>query len=131
MGAFSTTSLTRLSTCEEQLQTLFKAVVVEHDCSIIEGHRGEMAQNAAVAAGKSKTPWPTSKHNSWPSKAADAAPYPLPAWNDRAAFEEFGFQVLAVAKRLGIKIRWGGDWNQNGKTDDEKFLDLVHFELAE
>jgi peptidoglycan L-alanyl-D-glutamate endopeptidase CwlK len=34
-----------------------------------------------------------------------------------------------AARKLGIKIRWGGDWDGNGKQDD-KFLDFVHFEIA-
>lgn len=27
------------------------------------------------------------------------------------------------------RIVWGGDWDSDGKSDDEKFLDLAHFEL--
>jgi peptidoglycan L-alanyl-D-glutamate endopeptidase CwlK len=36
-----------------------------------------------------------------------------------------------VANTLGIKIRWGGDWNGDLQFRDEKFKDLPHFELVE
>jgi hypothetical protein len=28
-----------------------------------------------------------------------------------------------------LKIRWGGDWDMYTKTKDNKFDDLVHFEI--
>jgi len=28
-----------------------------------------------------------------------------------------------------MKIRWGGDWDMDTQTKDNKFDDLVHFEL--
>jgi len=30
---------------------------------------------------------------------------------------------------MGMKIRWGGDWDMDTQTKDNKFDDLVHFEL--
>ena len=39
--------------------------------------------------------------------------------------------MFAVAKEMGVKILWGGDWNGNGVIRDEKFQDLVHFEILE
>ena len=30
---------------------------------------------------------------------------------------------------LHPRNRWGGDWNKDGKTSDEKFLDGNHFEM--
>jgi len=37
--------------------------------------------------------------------------------------------VLGIAHMKGIKIRWGGDWDGDTKMNDQKFNDLVHFEL--
>ena len=37
--------------------------------------------------------------------------------------------VLPLAKDMNIPIRWGGDWNMNGRTEDEKFVDMPHYEL--
>jgi peptidoglycan L-alanyl-D-glutamate endopeptidase CwlK len=36
---------------------------------------------------------------------------------------------LGVASQMGLKIRWGGDWDMDTQTKDNKFDDLVHFEL--
>lgn len=40
-----------------------------------------------------------------------------------------------VAKRIGVKIRWGGDWDMDGipVLDDptESFWDAAHWELAD
>lgn len=34
-----------------------------------------------------------------------------------------------AAAQLSVPIRWGGDWNGNGKSTDESFVDGPHFEL--
>ena len=31
---------------------------------------------------------------------------------------------------MNIKLRWGGDWNDNKDFSDQTFDDLVHFELV-
>lgn len=49
----------------------------------------------------------------------------VPQWKlPRAEWEEY---ELAVAK---AGLRWGGDWNRNGSSEDEKFLDFPHNELV-
>lgn len=129
MTKFSAKSLERLSTCHPELQRLFGKVVETYDCTVVCGHRGKDEQDEAVRTGASKTPWPTSKHNASPSLAVDVVPYPID-WNDSTRFYHFGGFVLATAQSLGIKIRWGGDWNGDLKFRDEKFKDLPHFELV-
>ena len=62
--------------------------------------------------------------------AVDVAPYPID-WEDRDRFHYFGGYVLGIAKSLGLNIRWGGDWDQDTQTKDNKFDDLVHFEIKE
>lgn len=121
MPKFSATSTARLQTCAPALQELFNAVIEIQDCSILVGHRGQEDQDKACAAGKSQTPWPTSCHNSTPSRAVDAAPYPID-WNDIERFKQFAAVVKGIADARGIKIRWGGDF----KT----FKDYDHFELV-
>lgn len=128
MPSFSNVSQARLATCRPELQSLFNEVVKEFDCSILCGHRDKQDQEAAVAAGKSKTPWPTSKHNKTPSMAVDAAPYPIDFKNRERIVLFAGF-VLGKASSMGIKIRWGGDWNRDWDSVHERFSDLVHFEL--
>jgi len=128
MPAFSKTSLDRLATCHPKLQTLLNEVIKYEDFVVLEGHRGQEAQEKAFREGKSKLKWPEGKHNSLPSQAVDIAPYPVD-WNDSLAFARLAGYVQAVADSIGIAVRWGGDWNSNGKSKDERFLDLVHFEL--
>ena len=130
MPRFGSRSINRLKTCDQKLQELFYEVVKHFDCSIIEGNRGEERQNKAYADGKSKVKYPNGKHNKFPSIAVDVAPYPID-WSDRDRFHYFGGFVLGVAKQMGMNIRWGGDWNQDTETKDNKFDDLVHFEIKE
>jgi peptidoglycan L-alanyl-D-glutamate endopeptidase CwlK len=137
MPSYSKKSADRLFTCDQQIQTLFNAVIIHRDCSILEGHRGQIDQDNFFALGKSKVKWPKGKHNKRPSEAIDATPYPIPPnwgadhWKDMVIFYEFAAIVRYEAKRLGIKIRWGGDWDGDGDYKDQTFDDLVHFELVD
>ena len=70
-----------------------------------------------------------SHHNSDPSRAVDVAPYPID-WNDTERFGRFAGFVLGMAAAMGIPLRWGGDWDRDNDTHDQKFNDLVHFELG-
>ena len=36
---------------------------------------------------------------------------------------------MDVAKSMGITLRWGGDWDMDTQVKDNKFDDLVHFEI--
>lgn len=129
MPAFSKVSQERLATCHPKLQALMNEVAKYENIFIIEGYRDQEAQDKAFREGKSKLKWPQGKHNTLPSNAIDIAPYPLD-WNDSLAFARLAGYVQAVADAMGIAVRWGGDWNGNGKSKDERFLDLVHFELV-
>lgn len=120
MPAYSAISQARKATCHVDLQRLFDDVIKYRDCAILVGHRCQEDQDKACHDGKSHTPWPTSKHNSEPSRALDAAPYPID-WNDIDRFKEFAAFVMFRAKVLGITIRWGGDF--------ETLKDYDHFEL--
>jgi peptidoglycan L-alanyl-D-glutamate endopeptidase CwlK len=104
----------------------------ELDLSIICGHRGEAEQTRAFQTKKSKTPWPRSKHNRIPSWAFDFRPFPFPTaehWKDGIRFGRIAGAILWVAAQEKVPVRWGGDWDQDGQTIDETFLDLGHVEL--
>lgn len=138
MPSFSTQSSGRLATADPRLQALFNKVVEEWDCIILEGKRTEEQQRINVAKGVSKTM--ASKHVyplEGPSLAVDAAPYPL-KWPDRKSptyvkdlclWYAFGGYVMGVADGLGLKIRWGADWDGDQIIIDQTFDDLPHFEL--
>ena len=130
MPRFSATSAARLATCDDRLRVLFDEIVKTYDCSILCGHRGREQQEQAYREGKSKARFGESLHNTSPSRAVDVVPYPV-HWEDRERFAHFAGYVQAVADRLGIKIRWGGDWDQDGFCSDETFSDMPHFELVE
>lgn len=136
MAKFGRRSTENLASCDVRLQKLFNEVVKHYDCSVVCGHRGEAEQNLAFAKGNSKLKFPRSKHNSFPSKAADVAPYyansedKIP-WNDVSKFILFGGFVLGMAKSMGIDIRWGGDWDHDWEMKDHSFLDYSHFELVD
>ena len=135
MAYFSEISQTRLETCHKDLQTLFNHIIQSYDCSILCGHRDEIDQNKAYREGKSKLKFPRSLHNLVPSRAIDVAPYPID-WQNIIRFYAFGGYVLGVAQHLRStreithNLRWGGDWRGNRVYNDQKFIDLPHFELV-
>ena len=130
MNKFSKKSNDRLITCDHDLQELFHHVLAVQDCSILAGHRTKEEQNKLFHEVPKKTQlkYPNSKHNIFPSRAVDVAPYPID-WEDRERFYYFAGIVKGVAHGLGIDIRWGGDWDSDGDFKDQTFDDLVHFEL--
>jgi len=130
MPAFGRTSRSRLETCHPDLQRVFKKVVKTWDCSVLEGHRSKEKQDKLFSEGKSKVRWPNSKHNPEVSMAVDVAPYPID-WEDLGRFYMFAGYVLRVAEEEGVKLRYGGDWDGDGRTADQTFHDLPHFELEE
>ncbi len=133
MPHFSRRSQNRLRTCHPKLQLIFDEVILYRDCTIVEGHRGQLRQDRAFDEGRSQLRWPDGNHNDFPSRAIDVGPWidgHIP-WDDRLAFVRFAGFVEAIAARLGIRIRWGGDWDGDRDQHDQTFNDLVHFELAE
>ncbi|MHA1540286.1 MAG: M15 family metallopeptidase [Alphaproteobacteria bacterium] len=133
MPYFSAVSRSRLATCHPDLQKIFNKVIQKYDCTIIEGYRSQERQQELYRKRKSKVR--VSKHNADPSLAVDVAPYPLPEkWGEGnikelARFYHFVGYVKAVADEFGIPLRCGADWDGDNHFRDQKFDDLVHFEL--
>ena len=128
---FSSTSKSRLRTCHPKLQEGFNEVIKHMDCSVLEGQRSEERQNELFKEGKTKVVFPNSKHNAKPySKAVDVAPYPID-WDDRERQTLFAGFVLGMAKAMNINRRWGGDWDKDWETSDNRFDDFPHFELTD
>ena len=132
MPRFGKRSKERLKGVDAKLQNVMNEVVKYFDITIIEGLRSQERQNELVAQGKSKTKF--GKHVD--GKAVDIAPYPID-WKARDDFHYLGGFVLGMAASMGIKIRWGGDWNASSlfkgqrTTKDNNFDDLVHFEILD
>jgi len=133
MPSFSVKSMNKLATCDPRLQEILMEVVKNYDCTILEGHRSIERQAELYKSGRSKVK--LGKHNADPSLAVDVAPYPIPdKWGEnnhkeKAKFYHFAGYVKGVAEMMGIRVRFGGDWDQDNDFDDQSFDDLVHFEL--
>ena len=128
MPRYSSTSKKRLSTCDQRLQDVFNEVIKHVDCSILEGHRSKERQNKLYDEKRTKVKYPNGRHNSSPSKAVDVTPYPVD-WEDRERQTLFAGFVIGIARSMGIKIRWGGDWDQDFQVMDNRFDDFPHFEV--
>ena len=107
------------------------------DIAVIQGARSKAEQDEYFRTGKSKVQWPNSKHNvrgiGELSRAVDAAPFVNGnvSWNKDHCIFLAGI-VLAISKKQGVRIRWGGNWDMDAEPiTDQDFQDLVHFEVVE
>lgn len=130
MPQFSKLSAQRLSTCDERLQRLLREAIQRVDFTVLCGHRERDEQDDAFRRGASTKRWPMSKHNRMPSVAVDIAPYPVD-WKDTARFARLAGYIERIAHEQGVSIRWGGDWDQDGRTNDERLIDMPHLEIVE
>ena len=154
MNKLSVTSQARLEQLDPKLQAILVEALPYIDFTVAVGFRDKAAQDAAFAGGFSKLKWPASKHNKQPSLAVDIFPYwkefgPLmgtPAQLEaimkafscsKVQANQFIYNELyalaklinGVAVKQGTQITWGGDWDDDGNTFDQRFNDLGHFEL--
>lgn len=100
------------------------------------GVRTLAEQQALYAQGRTK-PGPivtwtlNSRHLPGPDgfgRAVDLYPYPI-EWDDSSKFDAIAKAMFAAAKELGVKIRWGADWDKDGKPRERGESDSPHFEL--
>jgi len=61
--------------------------------------------------------------------AVDLLPAPYDWANKAGEFDRLAEAMFAAAKLLGVTIRWGADWNRNGKPRERGETDSPHFEL--
>jgi peptidoglycan L-alanyl-D-glutamate endopeptidase CwlK len=126
MYKFGKRSKERLKGVDSRLVNVLNELIKIMDVTIIEGLRSEERQKELLAKGATKVKY--SKHME--GKAVDLAPYPID-WNDREMFHYMGGMLRGLGKAMGVKIRWGGDWNSDGDINDNKFDDLVHVEILD
>ena len=144
-------SLGRLNGVDERLQRVVKRAIElsKQDFMVLEGVRtrqqcmtnygkgrtiaqcvakGVPAQYANPKA--AKVTWLNnpfaSKHVS--GKAVDLVPYPVD-WNDLKKFDAIAQAMLQAAKELNVSIRWGADWDADGKSRERGESDSPHFEI--
>jgi hypothetical protein len=143
MFIFGTASLAKLTTVHPELKQVFELALSWqiYDMTIIYGWRGQADQEHAFLTNQSTKHWPDSNHNvvgpdGTPlSDAVDFAPWcRLPngsmgiPWKDTHAFAVIGGILLAASHQLGYKTRYGGDWDMDGLTTDQKLMDWGHIE---
>lgn len=101
---------------------------------VVEGLRTRERQAELYAQGRTKpgkvVTWTlNSKHID--GKAVDLAPYidGKIDWSDPKKFDAINKGMSLAAKRLGVKIRWGADWDQDGVPRERGETDSPHFEI--
>ena len=118
------------------------------DFSIVDGVRTTKEQQGLFAQGRTKPGAIVTQKDGVKNKsnhqakadgfghAFDFCPYinGVLNWNATSAFIAIALHIKAKAKELGIRIRWGADWDNDGITKaqgdkDENFVDLPHIEL--
>lgn len=128
MRPLNARSIERLKGVDRRLAAVTRraAEISTVDFQVTEGLRTLSRQKALVAQGASRTL--RSRHLT--GHAVDVVAmigtrisWELPLYFPiRDAFAQ-------AAHELGVTIRWGGDWDGDGSTSDESFVDSPHFEL--
>jgi peptidoglycan LD-endopeptidase CwlK len=128
MARFGQESRARLKLAHPLLQKLMKEAIKEFDFTILQSMRGRADQEMAFKLGHTKVHFGNSAHNWYPSIALDVAPWPV-NWKNLKPFYNLSKVILPIAREMKIPIRWGGDWDSDGDSTDQKFMDLPHYEL--
>ena len=144
-------SLDRMNGVDERLQRVVKRAIqlTKQDFMVLEGVRTR--QQCMVNYGKGRTiaqcvakdvsaqyANPEAAKVTWlnnpfaskhcDGKAVDLVPYPVD-WNDLKKFDAIAQAMLQAAKELSIPIRWGADWDNDGKPRERGESDSPHFEI--
>lgn len=142
MITLSKTSLGRLAGVDPRLVRVIKraAAIADpvDDFSVNEGVRTLARQKRLYAQGRTRpgkiVTWTlNSRHIPNPKtglgEAVDLVPYPLD-WNDSKRFDRIASLMFKAAALEKVKIRWGADWDMDGKPKERGESDSPHFELA-
>lgn len=126
----------KLEGVDPRIVKVIEEVAKTREILVTEGVRTQAQQDALYAQGRTKpgkiVTWTrNSKHIQ--GKAVDVVPYAGGKidWNDRIAFIDLGTEILRVAKEMGVPLRWGYDWDMDGKLMEKGESDGPHFELRE
>ena len=130
----SARSLAKLEGVDERLVAVVKRAIqiTSEDFAVIEGLRSPERQAELYAQGRTKpgqiVTW-TMDSPHLHGKAVDLVPYPVD-WNDLKRFDAVAHAMFTAAKELDTPIRWGADWDIDGKPREKGESDSPHFELA-
>ena len=133
-------SLERLSGVDPRMVRVVKRAIelTTQDFLVLEGVRTPARQAELYAQGRTKpgsiVTW-TLKSNHFKDpvtgygRAVDLCPYPVD-WNTPSKFAAIAKAMFAAEKELGINIRWGADWDDDGVPRERGESDSPHFELV-
>lgn len=144
-------SLSRLAGVDDKLVAVVKRAIEisDVDFMVLEGVRskeqcminygkGRTAAQCSAKGVPAKYANPSAAKVTWlnnpfaskhvTGKAVDLVPYPVD-WNDLKKFDLIAQAMLQAAKELGVPVRWGADWNNNGKPRERGESDSPHFEI--
>ena len=132
MPKFSETSKDRLYEVHPDLITLFEAVVIDWDCTVISGFRTTEEQQELYAKGRTTDGSIVTHKDGIVKKskhqlglAVDVVPWPS-LYSDKKIMHDFGWFVLETAERLKKEgkidndITWGGVW---------QWPDMPHYQI--
>lgn len=127
----SKNSLAKLDGVNQALANVVKRAIeiTTVDFAVVQGNRTQAEQNALYAQGRTK-PGPvvtwTRNSNHIGGRAVDLAPFYKGKieWDNDGKlglYPKIATAMKQAAKELGVKIKWGGDWQGT--------VDRPHFEL--
>ena len=156
---WSKSSQAKIAQLDSRMQLVLNKYITlaRHDSTIVEGHRsdeqcyinfGKGRTAAQCIAGDcpvkyaqphlSKVTWLghalSSNHRG--GKAVDLYPYPVSLVLGRPdkewlpLFKEIAEDMKKAADEVGVRIRWGADWDGDGKAHERGETDNPHFEIV-
>lgn len=111
--------------------------LTDQDFMVLEGVRTPVRQRELYAQGRTgpgpKVTWTLNSNHFINSKsgyghAVDLVPFPIDWSHDK--LDVVSRAMFAAARELGVAIRWGADWDRDGKPRERGESDSPHFELA-
>lgn len=129
----------RLKSVDQRLRDVVRlaADITEQPFMVIEGFRTHARQLELWNQGRNGNPGPIvtwtmdSKHLR--GEAVDLGPLDAQGaipWKDASAFDRVAQAMTRAATELNVSIRWGADWDKDGKPRERGETDSPHFELA-
>jgi peptidoglycan LD-endopeptidase CwlK len=107
------------------------------DFMVLEGVRTPARQKELYSQGRTKpgqkVTWTLNSNHFLNSAtgyghAVDLVPFPVD-WS-HAKLNVVSKAMFAAAKELGVELRWGADWDRDGKPREKGETDSPHFELV-
>jgi peptidoglycan L-alanyl-D-glutamate endopeptidase CwlK len=118
----------------EDLVKVVREVAKTYPILVIEGLRSKERQEELFSQGRTK-PGPivtwtkSSKHLTGEAVDVVLLKDGKIDWNDSSAFIELGRVMLETATQLGIKLRWGYNWDGDTNLREKGENDGPHFQL--